>query len=43
MRGAPELFKDSSEVVDHHRVDGWISAIGQAGKKISVVDYRISN
>lgn len=42
-RGEPELFEDSRAAVDQRRTDGWISAIGQTGKKISVVDYWIDN
>jgi hypothetical protein len=36
-----ELFKDSRMAVDRMRVDAWISVIGQTGRKISVVDYRV--
>lgn len=35
------LFSDSRMSVDATRPDGWISVIGQVGKTISVVDYRV--
>lgn len=37
------LLKDSSSVVDARRLrrEGVISVIGQAGKTVSVIDYRI--
>ncbi len=38
-----QLFRDGKTAVDRERFqhDGWISAIGQRGKRISVVDFRV--
>jgi ribosomal protein L24E len=39
--GKPELMDDSRISVDRTRLahDGWISVIGQQGKRVSVIDY----
>ena len=34
-------FEDSKMGIDLYRDDGWISVIGQRGKIVNVVDYRI--
>lgn len=43
IEGRAALFKDSHMGVDKTRMahDGWVSVIGQTGKTVSVVDYRI--
>ena len=44
IHSAPSsLFQDSKPVADPYRLshDGWISVIGQQGKKVSVVDFRV--
>lgn len=45
VKGDGNLFKDSSVYVDRTRpaFDGWISVIGQSGKTVTVVDYRIAD
>jgi hypothetical protein len=39
----PELFEDSKIVVDSQRLseDGWLSVIGQRGKRVTVVDVSV--
>jgi len=41
--GPAGLFQNCSMAVDRERTDSWLSVIGQTGRKVSVVDYRLGD